>query len=109
MTNRAQILITCTNGFKSNAEIYAQKQGISLSQLVRECVAKQIDYDLSQETKTDGRRKYASEEDRKQANNAKQKEKRQNVTKLLALLQHEEHLEGVEAIEAYLKRKGILD
>lgn len=107
MANDAQILITCTTRFKNAVGEYAQQHNVSVALLIRDAVAKYIKYDFDEEKTTDRRRKYASAEDRKEAQRQRQKQERAEVNKLLALLKHEQHVESVQAIRNSLERKGV--
>jgi|SRR5688572_11720848 len=109
MANRTSVLFTCTESFKEALGTYAQQNKVSLSIVIREAVARQIGYDLANEETTDGRKKYASKEDRLEAQKKRQRLERREVTKLLEALAHEQHLADVGILTESLKKTGIAD
>lgn len=104
--NNSQVLITCSTEFKDALGEYAAKQKTSIAWVVREAVAKMIGYDFSKEQITDGRKKYSSVEERKEAQAKRQREQNATVKKLLELYKHEQHLHNIKIIEDSLNRKG---
>ena len=103
------MLFACTEEFKAAFEKYAQTNKMSASELVRQCVAKEIGYDFSKEPNTDKRRKYNSEEERKEVLAQRRKEQ-QNVAKLLAAFHDkEQRIFDVSVLEEYLEKKGVSD
>lgn len=107
---KTTILFQCTENFKDAVGTFAQKQKMSQSELIRVAVASYIDYDLTKDPIVDGRRKYASIEERKEVQAEKQRRDRrgrQAVSKLLEVLAREQRLFDVASIEASLLKKGI--
>lgn len=107
MSDRATILIPCSQSLKDALGEYASTHNVSMSLVVREAVARYIQYPLELEELSDGRKKYKTKEEKKEANNAKRKEERANVTKLLELLKTEQHNETIKILRDSLIAKGI--
>ena len=61
---------------------YASEQNMSIAAVIRTAIAKEIDYPLDEEPSS-SRRKYASPEERKAAQKARNKEKAALVKQLL--------------------------
>lgn len=66
---RDQIVLQASESFKEALAKYAQSNGMSMAELIRRAVAKEIEYDLSAEPVRSGggHRKYASPEERAKA------------------------------------------
>jgi hypothetical protein len=107
VTQKAQILFTCTEEFKDALGSFAQLHNLSASLVIRKAVAEYIGYNLEGEVSTDRRRKYLTDEERKNATKERTKKGRVEVAKLLAALEKEQRLADVLGIENSLKRKGV--
>lgn len=106
MANKAQVLFTCTDAFKDALGTYAQNKNTSVADVIRRAIAKEIGYDLSKEP-VDTRRKYASVEARKEAQNRRGREAREEVKKLVAAFNKEQRISDALKLERSLNRKGI--
>lgn len=105
--NTAQILITCSEPFKEALGEYAQKNNVSVAWVIREATARMIGYSFSEEESiVDGRKKYNSVEERKEAQKQRAKEQKVMVNKLLELYKAEERKQMIEAMEESLRRKA---
>lgn len=107
MANKAQTLFTSTEAFKEALATYAQNHHVSVAWVIREAVSQYIKYDLSAEEIVDGRRKYASKEERQEAQKLRSRTERAEVAKLLAALEKEQRLLDAAGIEASLIRRGV--
>lgn len=90
---KTQILFHLSKSFKEAIETFAAKTNDPTSKIVREAIAAYIGYDLKQDNIIYGR--------------PKKDDSKARLAKLLAAeLAHEEHIESVEALENWLKRKA---
>lgn len=101
--DRTQMLFVCSNEFKDALGEYATKHNLSASEVIRVAVSTYIGYDASNENFVDKRRKYATEEERRNAQNDRMRKRRQESAKLLEAFQHEEHLRAILALEKSVK------
>jgi hypothetical protein len=92
------LTIQISPAFKEAIGIKATKADKPVSQFIREVLATYIGYDLRNEPTVKRGRKSATESE---------KSDRELAKKFLRQLQHEQHIDSVEALEAYLKRRGI--
>lgn len=107
MPKDAQVLFTCTKEFKEALAEYAQRNRVSVAIVIREAVARQVGYDLANEDNADGRKRYASAEERKKAQAQRQRDERKEVRKLLEVLAREQRLQDALVIENSLRAKGV--
>lgn len=73
---RDQIVLQASEALKEALAEYAQMNGTSMAQVIREAVAERIDYDLAGEPKQARFTRYASIEERKTAGLARAKTRR---------------------------------
>lgn len=102
---KSTILFACSEEFKDCLGTYAASKKMSVSEVIRLCVAKEIDYDLSKEPIVDGRRKYANADERKEEQRKRQKRERDNLRKLLEAFGTEQRLHDIEILEKSLKNR----
>lgn len=97
--DRTTILMQISVSFKEAIGEKAQAQNKSLSQFVREVMAREVGYDLSQDVKKLGRPRKSDA----------QKSQMALTKKLLEQFLHEEHEESVEALAEWLRKRGHTD
>lgn len=105
-----QVKVTPT--FKEHLSAHATKQDLSISDFVRTCVAQATGYNLAgdKEMQEHGRpRKYGTEEERKEAARKRAADKRDREKAILDVVMREHRLEGAEALETWLRNRGLLD
>ena len=107
MSDKTSILIPCSQKLKDALGEYASDHKVSMSLVVREAVARYINYPLELEEVVDGRRKYKSKEARSEANNNQRREERANLARLMELLKTQQHNETIKILRDSLIAKGI--
>ena len=95
MTEKTTMLIPISVEFKDAIGTYAANKKISMSQAVREVMAKEVGYDLSKDTVKLGR--------------PKKSEDRKITEKLLEQFLHETHESSIEALANWLRKRGHTD
>jgi beta-phosphoglucomutase-like phosphatase (HAD superfamily) len=105
-----QVKVTPT--FKQHLTEYAAKVDMSISDLVRTCVATATGYNLAGDTEMQehGRpRKYDTDEERKEAARKRAEEKRDKNKVILDMVMKANRIEGAAALEKWLRDRGLLD
>ncbi len=108
--SKAYIMVKASDPFKDAVAAYAFKNNLTMSDVVRNSVADVIGYDLSGDDALEGRGRpteYANDKQRKDAANRRARERAELHRKLVDLIMEKERIEGVEALEKYLKDRGI--
>lgn len=93
---KTTLLIPISVDFKQAIGECAAKQKISMSQFVRQTVAKEVGYELERDAVKLGRPK-------------KDNENKKMINKLLEQFLHETHEANVEALAEWLRKRGHTD
>lgn len=106
---KTHLMIVISEAQKDALGVYAMKHDRSIASVVREAIASQIGYDFSTEVKpveTRGRpRKYATDEERKNANKVRAAAQRQLVKQLLSAYRSGEHYDSIQRLGSSLQNK----
>lgn len=104
------VMVKVSPPYKEALESAAQNAHMSISQYVRACVAKDMGYNLSADDALDGRGRpatYLNDSERKAARRRAERERSEYKRRLVEVVMKQERLDGIEALEEYLRAKGI--
>lgn len=104
------VMVKVSPPFKEALEEAAKNAHMSISQYVRACLAEKAGYNLAADDALDGRGRpatYLTPEQRKEARKRSERERTEHNRRVVAAIMKQERLDGVAALEDYLKRKGI--
>lgn len=97
------LVVSMSSTMKEALGTYASKHRTSMAYIARQAIATWIEYDIENEPKrTRKTRKYANDEERKEAYRIQHKEDRRIVAAIKDKLAKEMKLQGVEALQAWL-------
>lgn len=97
-----------SSDFKYAIAVFAQKTNQPSSDIIREAIAKYIDYNLEDDNIVQGRpKKYDNVEERLEAQKQRAVAKRKLTKMLEDDYEHAKHLGDVKTFEDYLRSKGI--
>lgn len=97
------VMFHLSEPLKDTLGLYAQAHHKSISEVIREAVARHIDYDLSQDKRT-RRTKYATPQERESAKNLRARERRSLARKLVNAQTEAEIKLYREALQASLRQ-----
>lgn len=104
------VQVKMSDKMKEHLEVYAEARKMTLSEIIRLAAAKETAYSLTGDDALEGRGrpvKYASDEERREARNARAREKLERQRKIMDAVMRAERLDSVEALERYLRARGI--
>lgn len=106
MTLINPLMFPISDGLRSALDAEASKRGTSRAALIRVSIAREIKYDLTKEpVATHGVKKYASPEERKQAQKDRNKAKKLKIDALIRAYEAGDKEEDVNALLASLAGK----
>lgn len=97
------IMFNVSDQFQEALDQFVGEKNESRAAIVRQAVAKFIKYDLASEPATTRKSKYASAEERKEAQKARAKKRRELTRQLLAAYEAEDSEEAIKALVESLK------
>lgn len=106
MADRTTIIMQSSFEFKEAVATYAQRNNVSVAEVIREAVAAVIGYDLSKDSISSGRpRTYANAEERKKAQSDRQKKKRAVAAQFLEDYERAQRRGDVKTLEEYIAKR----
>lgn len=113
MAEMTSLVVSISILQKEQAATFAQQNNVSLSSVVRRALAEATGYDLEEEigSKIERRgrpRKYASDEDRKEAARERTRVRDELTRRLLEDHQQQIRRRDAEKLEASLRKRGVL-
>jgi hypothetical protein len=104
------VVVKVSPTYKEVIATAAQRQGISMSELMRRATAEAVGYDLARDGEIEGRgrpKKYETDEERKEAIRRKSRERESHKRMVVAAVMKRERLDGAAALERWLAEHGI--